>query len=343
MLIDHKKRPETEQSTKQNPNQASETDFSKRIKRYGKAKQGNTDMIAYLSSEREQLHPNSHLRRGYNKLISSMSDCGSSLLFHHYFTIGDTRLISAHTCKKHILCPFCAVRRSAKAVDVYYEKFQQILKENPNLRPYLFTLTVKNGHDFNERFDHLIKSKNTYMMKMRDAKRRGNGYVELNKMLGGFYSIENKKSDTGYHPHMHFVVLCDPNNLPDFDHTWPDHIKADSKLSKEWKKITGDSFIVDFRPIEKDKKDGFVSGFIEVLKYALKFSELTLEENYYLYEELKGKRLTGSFGLFWGVKIPEKLEDDPLDELPYIELLFKYSGNGKYNLQKNINDWSEVK
>ena len=41
------------------------------------------------------------------------------------------------------------------------------------------------------------------------------------------------------------------------------------------------------------------------------------------------KRLQGSFGLFWGVNVPDKLTDDLLpDELPYIELFYKYTNAG---------------
>ncbi|MCP4058787.1 MAG: hypothetical protein GY738_16030, partial [Pseudoalteromonas sp.] len=38
------------------------------------------------------------------------------------------------------------------------------------------------------------------------------------------------------------------------------------------------------------------------------------------------------FGCFWGVKIPEKMTDDLLEDLPYIELFYKYTKAG-YSLQ----------
>uniref|UniRef100_UPI0033072C1B hypothetical protein n=1 Tax=Pseudoalteromonas sp. TB43-MNA-CIBAN-0091 TaxID=3140416 RepID=UPI0033072C1B len=53
------------------------------------------------------------------------------------------------------------------------------------------------------------------------------------------------------------------------------------------------------------------------------------------YSYLKGKRLTGSFGFFWGVKIPEKMTDDLVEDLPYIELLYKYTKAG-YSLKSAI-------
>ncbi|CAK3107746.1 hypothetical protein VCRA2119O146_770006 [Vibrio crassostreae] len=60
----------------------------------------------------------------------------------------------------------------------------------------------------------------------------------------------------------------------------------------------------------------------------MKFSDLTPAKNYEAFKLLKGKRLQGSFGLFWGVKIPENMSDELLDELPYIELLYRYTNAG---------------
>ena len=39
----------------------------------------------------------------------------------------------------------------------------------------------------------------------------------------------------------------------------------------------------------------------------------------------RGKHLTGSFGLLWGVKIPDTMTDDmPEGDLPYLEMLYKF-------------------
>lgn len=54
------------------------------------------------------------------------------------------------------------------------------------------------------------------------------------------------------------------------------------KLSEEWQHWTGDSFIVDVRPFHSDQD--VVSGFFEVFKYALKFSELPLADNWEAYK-----------------------------------------------------------
>ena len=53
------------------------------------------------------------------------------------------------------------------------------------------------------------------------------------------------------------------------------------------------------------------------------------------FQSSQGKRLTGSFGLLWGVKIPDTMTDDmPLEDLPYLEMLYKfaYSKKSYYDL-----------
>ena len=57
----------------------------------------------------------------------------------------------------------------------------------------------------------------------------------------------------------------------------------------------------------------------------LKFGDLSVEKTWEAFKVLKGKRLTGSFGLLWGVKIPDTMTDDmPEGDLPYLEMLYKF-------------------
>ena len=67
----------------------------------------------------------------------------------------------------------------------------------------------------------------------------------------------------------------------------------------------------------------------------MKFGDLSVEKTWEAFKVLKGKRLTGSFGLLWGVKIPDTMTDDmPLEDLPYLEMLYKfaYSKKSYYDL-----------
>jgi hypothetical protein len=70
----------------------------------------------------------------------------------------------------------------------------------------------------------------------------------------------------------------------------------------------GDSFVVDVRPITGDP----VEGFLEVFKYAVKFSDQPPADTWHAYSVLKGKRLLGSAGCFRGVEVPEELNDELL-------------------------------
>lgn len=63
---------------------------------------------------------------------------------------------------------------------------------------------------------------------------------------------------------------------------------------------------------------------MEVCKYALKFSDLAPADNWHAYEVMGGQRLIDSHGLMRGVQIPDSLTDEPLDDLPFIELLYRY-------------------
>jgi len=108
---------------------------------------------------------------------------------------------------------------------------------------------------------------------------------------------------------------------------WLCHEKPDPvKLSQEWLDWTGDSFIVDVTPFH-DQSD-VVSGFLEVFKYALKFSSLPLEDNFEAFQVLQGKRLVDSFGVLRGVEVPDDLADEPLDDLPFVEMLYRYTEGG---------------
>ena len=107
------------------------------------------------------------------------------------------------------------------------------------------------------------------------------------------------------------------------------------QLSREWQALTGDSFIVDVRPMY-----GEIDGFLETFKYALKFSDLELSDNLHAYKTLKGKRLINSFGALRGVEVPEELTDDDLDDdLPYMLMLYTYRKGSGYNFSQQ---WTKI-
>lgn len=260
------------------------------------------------------------------RVSSELSGCANFLVFHNYYTIEELRLSKVITCKKHLLCPFCAARRASKQVEKNGDRIKKVLEENKNLIPVMITLTVKNGEDLEERFTHLRDSFKKLQEKRRDAN-RGKTETEFSKVTGSMFSYEVTNKGNGWHPHIHMIALLD------------DYIDQ-GKLSREWEAITKDSKIVDIRKITSKSGDNLdiSDALIEVFKYALKFSDLDLEHTWEAYRTLKGKRLLGSFGTLYGTILePENLLDDLLDDLPYLEMFYTYSKYlGSYELKTSI-------
>lgn len=270
----------------------------KRVDRYGKAKLKALDIGNHIK-------PDASLQKEHTRL----SRCANYLLFRHYPTVDKVRLHAAQFCMIHLLCPMCAVRRGAKSLGAYLRRFEAIQLERPELKAWMVTLTVKNGEDLSERFNHLHVSQR----ELWKRKSRGRGSV-LDGVAGAVWSYEVKRGNGSgqWHPHLHMVALAE-------------HAPDKFELSAEWENITGDSKIVDVRPISQEDP---ASGFAEVFKYAVKFSDQPPEDTVHAYRTLKGKRLLASSGCFRGVEIPESLLDEPLDGLPYVDLLYRFLGRG---------------
>lgn len=274
-----------------------------RLQRYGTARENAFKYSHYLADQNEA------------KLSDDLRNCGNYATFRDYFTIGQIRLSKICTCKRHLLCPLCAIRRGAKALRVYLARVEFLRQNDPLLIPYLVTMTVKNGPDLKERFQHLTASLRSYHKRRKGTRQHG----EILKAKSAVWSYEftNRRGErafardreTGWHPHVHAIWLC---------HEKPDPFK----LSKEWKSITTDSCIVDVRPLNDADP---VASFCEVFKYALKFSELENHDRLTAYKTLKGKRLQDSFGDLRGLDVEPKDSDDLLEELPFIERMFTFT------------------
>ena len=201
-------------------------------------------------------------------------------------------------------------------VKAYMDRLEVIKAANPRLRASLVTLTVKDGPDLLERFNHLYRS-----VQRLHKTRTGKGQKsEACKASGAVWSYEFKRgANSGeWHPHVHAV--------------WLHEADLDSRsLSREWHAITGDSFIVDVTPFHD--QENVITGFLEVFKYAVKFSDLPLADNWHGFQVLAGKRLIASFGDFRAVEIPEGLLDEPLEDLPYIEHFYRFIAGAGYALQ----------
>lgn len=285
-------------------------DLPKRLVKYAKAHDRALAMSDYLTG------------RGELQLARKLDQCGAHLLFRFYINHDSLRLHAANFCQKHLICPLCAIRRGLKSMQVYEEKIQLLMTLDPSLRASLVTFTIKNGDDLSERMRHL---KNAMARLISCRRKVGYEDWQIQKLLGAVWSYEVKRgSGSGlWHPHVHMV--------------WLHHEDIDTKaLSKEWKWATGDSHNLDVSPIVPDPDTGsLIAGMLEVFKYALKFSDMSLDDNWHAFEKLTNKRLISSSGLLHGLQIPEKLTDDELDG-PYLEMLYRFTQGGGY-----IHEWSK--
>lgn len=299
-----------------------------RLERYAVAKQRALINLAQVDFNL-QITDSPIFKNHLISIRSRMVDCGNYLVFRDYYTVGQVKLTAARFCMTHLLCPLCAIRRGSKMVESYVQKYQVIMLENPDLKMSMITFTVKNGDDLSKRHKHLKNSIHTLMKRSRDYKHKGTGYTEFSKVLGliGTYEVtkdggKGKNKHTGWHPHVHLMVL----HRTRIDAT---------ALKAEWLNITGDSHVLRIDPARHPNDPGI--DFLEVCKYALKFSDLTPEQNFHAYEVLRGKRLIISAGLFWGVEIPTRLTDEPLENLPYFERLYSFILGVGYSL-KTVTD-----
>jgi hypothetical protein len=272
--------------------------FGKRITRYGEAHHRATSMAEYIAGL-------GNLSRDHLRVMQELDACGETLMFRHYTESNRVRLHAMRSCHQHIICPLCAIRRGARMLSRYVERFEIVTGETPRLKAYMVTLTVKNGADLAERFAHLQKSVQA-LNKTRTGTRQAS---EFRRAAGAVYSYEFKRGegDGLWHPHVHSVWLCE---------TKPNQ----AMLSADWKRITGDSFIVEVHALYGEP----IAAFCEVFKYAVKFGGLPLSDNWEAFATLRRHQLVGSVGNLRGVEVPEDLTDEVLDEEEYIDKFYRY-------------------
>ncbi len=341
-----------------------------RLDRYSRAKRHQVTVTDYIQHDPEM-----------HKEHKALSECGQYLMFKHWKLTNFRRLVGGFSCKKHLLCWPCGLRRDSRQICDYSLKVQQILSENPGLVPVLITRTVKNGFYLSERYAHLVDIHKTLItwrrrsLSARSGTRGRSADSVMQHIVGSVGTCEfgrGKDSDL-WHPHIHEIAFLEPGVFEFFEEREPGwdrdengewrrivrtvHVPREfrSRLAQEYWMISGDSYIVDVRRIDcfdgdllkGDDPDSvgvqfdeqkLVKALCEVFKYALKFNELSLEDQIHAYKTLKGRRLIFSYGCLRGVKVDESLIDSGNEELeigPYVYELYRFVRN-EYALQRHL-------
>lgn len=312
-----------------------EQGHKEKLRKYSGAKQHSVSVAEYILANEPTLC----------KTADQVRACSTWLVFRHFYLAGQYRLIGGCTCKKHLLCAMCALRRSAKTVMAYSAKLSQAIENAKqgeratdgswkvfpvDLIPVLITLTIKNGEDLEERFLHLNDSISR-MIRNRSLAANGNRHLTVFRLLhGGAGAFEFKRgSGSGlWHPHMHMIALVSSQ---------VDILHLEWNLSEEWRKLTVDSFNVDVTPIDTSSEESRMKAICEVFRYALKFGEMTIEDQVHAFKVLHSRRLVRSFGSLRGVPEPTDTADtieDALQLQPYIDMIYEYSNKKGYFLKE---------
>lgn len=294
------------------------TKHERRVTRLASHKCRTLVMLDYLGSRKHALS---------GKQLRRYRFCHNYLLFRHYLDLEKTTLHEAKHCDMHLLCPMCAIRRAAKTVMCYESKTAELVVRNPRLSLYYVVLTIRNDKNLDRSFAHLEQSVRLLIARRREALsyaktgRKRFAYAANSVFAGvsaGAYSFEIKRGENSglWHPHVNLLLLADKPI-------------SQSMISAEWLQITQDSYITHC-----ERKLRAKDAFVEIFKYALKFSDMALADTYHTWKTLRGRRLTGSFGDFRGLDI-SKTDSEP-DEAAlqdFIELFYRFDGC-KYGLEK---------
>ncbi len=198
---------------------------------------------------------------------------------------------SGHSFNKYVdyrchlpVCADCQETKSLRELARVLPKFLQLLKDNPDLKLALMTLTLRSDKKRGLRGGCGRIKKD--FAKLRDRK-------VWKDCIGGVGRIENTFNRMlGWHPHIHNLLLLN-EYLPQKD------------LSDKWQAITKDSIIVDIRQVYDLK-----TGLIECIKYPFKLSDVRSfsREQFKEMFELKGERLGVSFGECYGLDVDDDIE-----------------------------------
>ena len=302
-------------------------DLEPRLERYAKAHHRALQMATWIAENRvseQDYHRCQKLRR-----------CGSYLLFRKLLD-GDksTRLYEAEFCQQPWLCPFCGIRRAAKAIQTYGPKLASLALRTPGTRLLFVTLTVRDGNDLGERLGLLRASLKRWTDRRRKALAGQKYTTQMIRVLGGMHQIELKRGKNSglWHPHAHGVWLYDG--------------RLDFKgLMNEWADLVGDPSAVSwFTHLRADHDrhagrigpsefhDRLARDLVEVCKYPFKYGDLSPADNWGAFETCHRQRLASTFGWLHGVEPPSDLTDSAgidWDSAPYVEMVFRYV-NGFY-------------
>ncbi len=200
-------------------------------------------------------------------------------------------VIILHKCNDRG-CPVCSHSRALKIRSL----LKQIIKKNKKYRYSMLTLTVKDKDLNREKYQFYNKQVAKLIKK----------YQRKHKIYGSYRVQENKIRDGKYHLHYHILLASE-------------YIKK-NEISREWLKLTKDSFIVDIKEVNRTSE-----AVNEICKYITKIQDFEELENnkrsliaFYKYIiDIKNLRTMQGTGLFYNLnetEIEKQITDEEEEE-----------------------------
>lgn len=226
----------------------------------------------------ELLYRLTDLRDGRN-LVDNFRSCRSAAWFVRHEDTGQVRVASKRCGLRW--CPLCINTKRF----IITNQVTGWLKDLD--RPKFMTLTLRHSSDhLSDQIDRLYRC-------FRNLRRWP---VWKKKVRGGVWFFQVKKSavDGLWHPHLHMLLDCS--------------YFSQSLLSDMWLTVTGDSDIVDIRPVTDPKK---AAAYVARYSSApCKLVDLDSADCIELFDAMNGRRLIGKFGSAGDLVFTPKKPDD---------------------------------
>jgi Replication protein len=288
------------------------------------------------------------------KRARKLAGCGALVVMREHFQFDDADGDHIRTCEfgsfccQPRLCIGCAHVQAVKRAVTLTEKVCQVFDDDRDLDLWMLTFTVKNGEDLAERREHLQRSVNVGMERGRNN-RRGNGRPSVFADFHGMVSsVEIKRGRGGlWHPHLHALVAVQKSAGWRPQMYGQGHVLESTKhkqICDEWNAITGDSYNVNIKPLQTtlsqvvgqpvDAKR-LIAECFEVVKYSFKPAEMSPLDIIHAFQATQGIRLCRSYGCFYGVKLVEEWDDEPLCGIT-LRSSFKWNKEGGYEEMSTV-------
>lgn len=214
-------------------------------------------------------------RQGYTREADRVEKCGTVLGVRSCCDCGHRQAVQT-SCNMWQMCPTCCRARGRRMAAELLRHKERVPKVK-GFRWRMLTLPLKNSGDaaadvrrLSEGFAKLWRS---FLKKPGAAAFRG---IEFGALAGNV--------------HLHAVYYG----------PWI----GQAELSEKWHRLTGDSYVVDVRAIEGNRR-----GISEVAKYAVKLFAVPAPRAIEFWRAIRGKQTTQRYGALRGMR-----SDNPADE-----------------------------